>query len=251
VVQARASLLEARNARRSATDALSVLLGEPPGTGWIAMSAPDAPAVVDLDEARVVEAALTGNPDLAAARIAEDGARVEYANARHGRLPDLTLGASAGVSAALEASYGAAVEEMARGTLPFWSLGAEFSVPLANRADRGQAVAAESTLAQARIAREAAERTLAEAVRAQVRTIEAGREQVEYGSANLDYCQATLAAEKARQQEGRAIQKDVLEAEKAVREAQASLARARTEYVLALTELGRLQGRIEGLPIAP
>ncbi len=250
VVQARAALLEAENARRSATDALSVLLGEVPGTAWIAMSVPDVPVVVDLDEARVVEAALTGSPALEAVRIEEEGARVALANARHGRLPDLDLSASAGVSG-YEKSYGAALEEMASGSLPYWSIGADLSVPIGNRGDRGQVWAAEAALVQARIARERTERGLAEQVRARVRSIEAGREQVEYGTANLEYCQATLAAEKARQQEGRAIQRDVLEAERAVREAQATLARARTDYVLALVELGRLQGRIEGLPAVP
>ena len=250
VVQARSSLLEARGARHSAADALSVLLGEAPGTDWIAMSVPEAPAAVDVDEGRVVEAALAGNPGLEVARLAEEGARADLADARHGRLPDLDVTASAGLTG-FEDSYGGVMGEIASGTLPFWSVGAGLTVPLGNRADRGTLAAAGATLGGARIARESAERTLAEAVRTQVRAIEAGRESVEYAAANLEYCQTTLAAEKARQQEGRAIQKDVLEAERAVREAQAALARARTEYVLALTELGRLQGRIEGVAVGP
>ncbi|MBN1335383.1 MAG: TolC family protein [Deltaproteobacteria bacterium] len=250
VVQARASRLEAENARRQAADALSVLLGETPGVAWIAMSAPDEPAVGTLDEARVVEAARSGNPGLEAARIAEEGARVALANARHGRLPDLNLEAAAGLTG-FETSYEAAIREMASGALRYWSVGVDLTVPMGNRGDRGLVWAAESDLARARVARENAERTLAEQVRAQIRTLEAGREQVEYGTANLDYCRATLSAEKARQQEGRAIQRDVLEAERAVAEAQAGLARARTGYALALVELGRLQGRMTGVPAAP
>jgi outer membrane protein TolC len=246
VVQARRSLIEAEHSHRLASETLAQLLGSDPADLIQATSAPEPPVALSLDDARVVEASLEGNPELLVYRSSVESARVSVANAKHARLPELSLTGGVGLNG-YDPSFDEAFAEMFSGDLRFWSVGADLSVPLGNRADRGAVWQAEAALAQAQQQLEVAERSVAAQVLAQVRKVEAGLVQVELAEANLALAEATLSAEKARQREGRAIQKDVLEALRAHSNAQASLVLARTDYVLSLVELGRLQGRIEGV----
>jgi outer membrane protein TolC len=246
VVQARSALIEARHGHMAASEALAQLLGADPADPIRATSAPAAPVPLTLDDQAVVQAALEGNPELLVYRSSVDSARITLANAKHARLPELAVTGGVGVNG-YDPEFSAAFSEMFSGDLRFWSLGGELSVPLGNRADRGSVQQAEAALIQARQQLEALERVVAAQVLAQVRTVEAGLVQVELAEANVRLAQATLDAEKAKQREGRAIQKDVLEAQRALSNAQSGEAQARTDYVLALVELGRLQGRIEGV----
>jgi outer membrane protein len=246
VVQARSALIEASHAHRVASESLAQLLGSDPAELIRASSSPEPPVALSLDDGQVVDAALAGNPEILVYRSAVESAEIAVANAKHARLPELAVSAAAGVNG-YDPSFTEAFSEMFTGDLRFWSVGADFSVPLGNRADRGWVLQAEASLTQARQQLETMERYVAAQVLAQVRNVEAGLIQVELAEANLRLAQATLDAEKAKQREGRAIQKDVLEAQRALSNAQANLVLARTGYVLALVELGRLQGRIEGV----
>ncbi|MFH1462887.1 MAG: TolC family protein [Pseudomonadota bacterium] len=246
VVQAKTSLLEAEARRRAGSEALALLLGVDPQEPIAPESQPQEPVALALDDARVVEAAMAGNPSLLVYRSEVDSAEVALSNARHARLPELQLTGGAGLNG-YEPGFADAVGEMFDGKLRYWQVGADLSVPLGNRADRGRVQQAQANLAIARQQLEAMERTVAANVLIQVRAVETGRQRVELADANLRLAEATLSAEKARQREGRAIQKDVLEAQRAVSNAQGARVQARVEYALAVVELGRLQGRIEGV----
>ncbi len=246
VVQSRSALIEAEHSHRVASEALAQLLGADPAELIQAGSVPEPPVAMSLDEGRVIEAALEGNPDLLVYRSSVDSAKVAVANAKHARLPELALTGGFGVNG-YDPSFNEAFSEMFSGDLRFWSVGADLSVPLGNRADRGSVQQAEAAYTQAQQQLEVMQRSVSAQVLAQVRNVEAGLVQVELAEVNVELAEATLAAEKAKQREGRAIQKDVLEAQRAYSNAQASLVLARTDYVLALVELGRLQGRIEGV----
>ncbi len=246
VVQSRSALIEAEHAHRAASEALAQLMGGDPALQFEPSSQPEQPIALTLDDEQVVAAALEGNAELMVYRSTVDSARISLVNARHARLPELAVTGAFGMYG-YDEDFTAAVSEMASGDLPYWSVGGELSVPLGNRADRGSVMSAEVGLTEAQQSLEAMERSVAAQVLAQVRTVEAGQVKVDLAQANLDLAEQTLAAEKAKQREGRAIQKDVLEAQRSFSNAQASLVQARTEYVLAVVELGRLKGRIEGV----
>ncbi len=246
VVQARSALIEARGAHMVASEALAQLLGADPSERIVATSAPEPPVSLSLDEGRVVGAAMAGNPELLVYRSSVEEKELAVATAKRARLPDLNVGAGAGLSG-YDPSFDAAFSEMFTGDLRYWTVGADLSVPLGNRYDRGLVQQAEATLTQARETLAVMERGVAAQVLTQVRNVEAGLVQVELAEANLRLAEDTLAAEKARQREGRAIQKDVLEALRALSNAQATLVLERTNYVIALVELGRLQGNIQGV----
>ncbi len=246
VVQARSALIEAEHAQLVASESLAQLLGADPAQSLDPSSQPDKPLDLSLDDAQVVESALQGNPELLVYRSSVDSARIAVANARHARLPELSVNTAFALNG-YEPSFSDAVAEMFTGDLRFWSVGGELSVPLGNRSDKGSLLSAQAAFTEAEQALAAAERSVASQVLSQLRLVEAGKLKVELAQANLRLAQATLDAEKARQREGRAIQKDVLEAQRTLSDAQAGLVQARTDYVLAVVELGRLQGRIEGV----
>ena len=124
------------------------------------------------------------------------------------------------------------------------SIGADITVPLINRADRGGLGDKEAAAAKARIEREAIERSIDQQVRAQVRTLSSAGMSVTLAEANLRFAEETLTAQRALQNAGRAIQKDVLEAIRDVDDARVALAKARADAALALVELNRLRGSL-------
>ena len=243
VVQAESALISARNGAASAADGLLLLLGLDPGVTVSLLTAPSEPSPMTLDADAVVEGALSNNPSLAVLRLTEENAALSLSDARHARLPELTATGSYALNG-YDVSAGQATSEMFSGALPVWYLGANVSVPLGNRADRGAYLSAGASAAQARIDRETAERSVSQQVRAQVRTLESAYASVQLADANLRLAEETLAAERALQEVGRAIQKDVLEAIKTVDDARLAAAKARSDYQVAVVELEQLKGTL-------
>lgn len=243
LVQARSAQLSARNTAQSAAEALQLLVGAEPDGLVEAVTVPADPVDLDLDDEAIVAEALAKNPDLQAARQGEEGADLDLRDARHGRLPSLAAVGTYTLKG-YETSFGGAMGELARADLHDWYLGGELSTPLGNRADRGSVAQKEAALAQARISRQALERSVEQSVRAQVRAVESARLGMELARANLDLAEQTLAAERALQDAGRALQKDVLEAIRTVDDARVAVEQARADHALAVVELMRLRGAL-------
>jgi outer membrane protein TolC len=246
MIESQSNLFFAETGCSSASDALSVVLGERPSSQWTASSDPAAPVPVALDEAAIVSAALEQSPTLGSARLGVENAKADWVNRRHGLLPQLDATASYTMEG-YETSLSSAFSEMTGGALAQWYLGAEFSMPLGNRSDRGQLLAAKAALSQYENALRSAENTLVQQVRAQVRSVDGAHQQVELARKNVELAELTLSAEKARQSQGRAIERDVLDAQKTMSEARVALAKARTDYALSKVELGRLRGKIDSV----
>ncbi len=242
-VQAQQALLDSQNLTAAARDALLLALGEQPGQTLELTSNPAPPESVNIDPDGIVDAAMANNPTLLVMRLSEENSRAALADARHRRLPQLDATASYGLTG-YEAEQAAAFQEMISGDLPEWSVGANLSMPLGNRADRGTVLSTQAQLGQVKTNREALERTISQQIRAQIRTIESARTQVDLAQANLDLAEQTLAADRALLEAGRAIQRDVLESMKNVDNARVSLEKARSDHALAVVELKRLQGAL-------
>lgn len=243
VVQAESDLVTARSTERFYADTLLVLMGESPGADLALATEPAEPAPVDIDEEAVVRGALAANPTLLTYALLEDQAKEDLRDARHGRLPEVNAVGSYALNG-YESTFGDALGELMGRDLPEWTVGATVSVPLGNRVDRGAVMVAESAATSARLDREAYERTLAAAVRAQVAAIETASAQLALARANLALAERTLEAMRALQEVGRAVQKDVLEAIQGLDAARAGLESARVSYALAVVELERLKGTL-------
>lgn len=242
-VQAERSLIEAQSAHAAAQDALLLLLGETPGRDVVVLSVPEEPTALALDADAVVEQVRQGNPQLLAAHIQLDTRRAALVSARHGLLP--ALGATGSYALrGYESDLSGSFAELARGELPEWSIGAQLTMPLYNRADRGSLRQTSADVTSAEIDLVSLEGSLVQQARAQVRTLDAAARYVELSALNLRLAEETLAAERARFDEGRALQKDVIAAIKELDAARVESERARAAWQEALVALRRLEGRL-------
>lgn len=262
LVQAQQTELDTLNLDRQAANSVMLLMGEPPDAAVIPASPPGDVPEVEIDEAKVLEVARAQNLDLAIARQELETAKIVLANAKHGSLPSLEaiVGAGVGNQRCAEGSNGAGeVCEIgdaldALGSLattqgpgaaqPYLTLGGVFTVPLGNRASRGDRDAAEALVMRRQREMEDVDRQVAAAVDQGVRTLGSARQRMDLADANLRLAEQTLAAEEALAQVGRSIQKTVLEARAAVQAAKAESAKSRTDYRLAQAQLLALQGQL-------
>lgn len=247
-VQARITAMEAHQAANQAADTLLLLMGELPGQDLLpATSVGDVP-VFTIDREDAVKVALAQNLDLAVARANADGAVLESKNAKHATLPSLSvtgamnLGGSENLIAPPNAENDWVPEWAPTSSL---SLSANLSMPLGNRAGRGESQRAAASAHSRALSVEELERSIASQTALQADKLASAREKVELADVNVRLAEATLIAEEAKAEAGRTIQKDALEARAGVQRAKADAAKARTDYRIAQTELLRLQGQLE------
>ena len=244
VVQAQSALVSSGNEAKASNDRLLLVIGEQLGETVSLTTEPDSLPDTALDEEGVVAEALANNPEVAASRINEETAALDLRDAGHGRLPELNAVGGVGVESLNQETVGGATDGVVSGETAVWSIGAEMTVPLLNRADRGVLGDKQAVAARARIDREAMERSIDQQVREQVRTLSSASMSVTLAEANLRFAEETLTSQRALQNAGRAIQKDVLEAIRDVDDARVALAKARADAALALVELNRLRGAL-------
>lgn len=243
LAQAERAKLEAESAAELANDALATLVGEPLGGRIRVSSSPPTPRVLDLVEDEVVAAVLKGSTEVRIAASRVDQAKVTLGNARHALLPELGASGSFAVRG-YEESLGDSLDEMGTAKLPEWSVGANLSLPLLNRSDRGALTSAGGGLARAQSDLDAASAAVEQAARAQVRTLVSARRNVELSDLNVRLAEETLSAESARLAEGRSLQKDLIAAQRELDQARADAEKARTDWLIALVELERLKGAL-------
>jgi len=245
LVQAQQNELTAEVTAQQAGDALLLLMGEAPGQDVVPATPLGEVPPLQLDVDKAVEVAVAQNLDLAVQKAQVDKARAELTYAKEGRLPTLSGVASAGLGAQANSLGGAYSGLFGSDAFPYYSVGGQFSVPLGNRAARGQADQSEVSLHQAQLQLQDLERSVRSQVEHQVRLLQQAGRRVELADVNLRLAKETLAAEEALAKAGRAIEKDVLEARASAFQAEVDAAKARADYRLAQTELLRLQGQID------
>jgi len=258
LVQSQSMALDSYNAAEMAANAMLLVMGESPDQEIIPATQPGDVMPMELDLASATEVALAQNLDIAVARANRDTAEMQQAVSKHGRLPSLSATVSGGVSGLSNQARdinGAVTKDAsaseALGNLtgtdsqPFMSVGGNFTVPLGNRAARGEADRAGYAVYRTRSDLEELERSVVAQVEEQVRTLDSARRKVELADANLRLAEVTLKAEEALSDAGRSIQKDVLEARNEVTRTKAEATKARTDYRVALVVLRKLQGQLE------
>ena len=244
VVQAQSAFVTRQNDAQASNDQLLLVIGEPLGDTVQLTTEPSSIPETALDESAVVAEALANNPEVAASRINEESAALDLRDAKHARLPQLNANGSYGFRAQNQEEFSGASQSIVNGDLPFWSLGADVTFPLLDRAERGAYGDKSAVAAKARIEREAIERSIDQQVRAQVRVLSSANLSVTLAEANLRFAEETLASQRALQNAGRAIQKDVLESIRDVDDARVELVKAHADAAIALVELNRLKGSL-------
>jgi outer membrane protein TolC len=242
--------MDAGVAERQASDALQLLVGGQPGEPIEATTPPAEVLELPIDAAEAVRAALAQNPSLQAQRLRVDNAEQDLGDARHRMLPQLDATASYGLAgfelgtAADPTNSVATAASIFDGEQRSWSVGANLSVPMGNRAARGGLDQRGAALQRLKLDEQALARSIEQQVRAQVDTLRAGRTRVALAEANLRFAEETLNAERALQATGRTVQQNVLTAIKNVDDAKVALQQARSDHLVAIIELERLKGSL-------
>ncbi|MFT5681471.1 MAG: outer membrane protein TolC [Myxococcota bacterium] len=243
VLSAKSDLLNAQNSATSASETLLLLLGESAGGTVTLTTSPEPVVSTNFDAPAILNQAMSSNPGLLQLRVAEENAEANFENARHARLPELS-GTASYTLFGQESTLGTATSELLSGDLRQWYVGADLTVPLGNRVDRGAYEQQLSALDQARTALKAQELTVEQLVRAQLRAVNLATLQIELAEANLRAAEDTLNADRALRDAGRAIQRDVLESIRDFNNARVAVEKSRADYNLSLIELSRLRGAL-------
>ncbi len=242
VATRRQDLIVARNSADNAEDTLKAVLGFDRPEEWltrIAAAEPIATAVVDVDLAQAITAALARRPELRQLEIGLDTSDLRIELARNDRLPSLDLQAAYGYSgiggtvndttlptakSGLSDSFGQI------GDFPGWSVGLSFTMPLGN-------TAADAALAQRRFERDRAEVDLAalrqqiiHEVRVAVRALHDGAAAIDAAVASRQFATRNLEAEQTKFANGLSTNYQVLEIQEDLAQAELSELNARTVY---------------------
>jgi len=250
-VQARSAALDAHLAARRAADTLLLAMGEAPGQALLPAEKAGALALPPVDLNDTMQVALQQNLDLTLARADLDRAEAALRDARHARLPTLsaTLGAGVGAQSIADDTNPAKAGQALSGLVgsdayPYTMVRGDLSVPLGNRAARGDLQRAEAEATRARLALAAAEAQLRADVSSRVDQLASAGQRVELANSQARLAQWTLQAEEALLEAGRTLQRDVLDARAKRDQAKVDVITATTDAQLALIEVQALIGTV-------
>jgi len=201
-------------------------------------------AQLELDVQTAVDAAMQQNLELLIQRANVENAQLSLKMSKHALLPSLSATFSAGLGSQ-NTSVGKAFAGLFQDErFPNLSVGGQFSMPIGNRAARGDRRKSEAALGTQRVSLLELEQNIAVQVAQQVQVLNSARKRVELADINVQLAEQTLVAEEASAELGRAIQKDVLESRNNLDSARVEAVKSRTDYQLAIVELQRLQGQL-------
>lgn len=244
LVQARSDLLEAESLLEQTANTLLLAMGESPDQEILPATPPGEAMEFSVSVQDAVKVALAQNLDLAVARSQVELAELQERNARHALLPSLSARASGGIGAQDTSPRSAMSGLLDEDAFPYFEVSGHFSMPIGNRAARGERSRAVAEVLTRRTELEELERSIAAQVEQQVRILQSARRRMELADVNHRLARETLAAEEALAEVGRTIPKNVLEARTQVARTAAEVAKARTDYRLAQVQLLSLQGQL-------
>ena len=229
----------------------------------------DAPetAILRIDLASALNVAEDKRPELAEARarVAQRGVDVDYARdrlkpqldlvagyARRGLAGSLNpnapdagfLGVPIVVPDAIDGGFGRSLGTIAEGRFPDASIGLSLSVPVFNRAAKGDAAIAKAQKSQAEILLAQTKQRVAVEVRNAVLTLETAAQRIDAARAGRAAAQTQLTAEKDRYDVGLSTNFFVLTRQNDLATAVLTEIAALTDYRKALTDYARAAGTL-------
>ncbi len=214
-----------------------------PATAPLRAAATPAVKLRSLDPAALTAQALAQNPALLTLRRSAKVNDLDRIAAESALKPQLDFQGSFG-SLGRKLDGGDAFKEALRFSAINWSAGLTFSVPLQNRAARGQADAARLAVRRSELDIADLEAATAEAVVRTVTALRVAARRIEVTRAGVGAAQRSLEAERARFDVGRATQHELLQRQEELEVAQLREARATIDYLRAEAALEGLTGEL-------
>jgi len=236
-------LISAERAIGVAEDDLKLLLNS---DDWLTSYTPvDLPMTdpIDLNLPAILENALKNRPDIKAADLNVEAARIQEESANNKLLPNLALVGGVGLGGADE-GYGDSVSNSLGNTDNLWQIGLTFSVPLENSTAKGNVQKASAQHRKARTNTLLLRQQIKKTVRTTVRDVELVIKAIEATQKTSLATLKRLEAEQAKFQSGRSTTLDVLIAQDAYSQALSQENLTNISYAKTLAELDRIQGLV-------
>jgi outer membrane protein TolC len=236
-------LISAERAIGTAEDELKLLLNS---DRWPTTFQPtDLPATepVQLDLAAIENNALNSRPDIKAADLLAEAARLDTKRAKNDILPDLALIGGVGLAGTSD-TYGDSIDNSLRDPDNLWQVGVSFSMPLQNRIAQGNYRQAKAGYNRAVTNSELLRQQIRRAVRTTVRDVQLAIKALEATQKTSLAMQKSLEAEQAKFDSGRSTTLDVLTAQETYSQALSQQNLTKINYAGTLAELDRIQGLI-------
>ncbi len=194
----------------------------------------------------ILNNALANRPDIKAADMRTEAAKITTVSLKDRTLPSLDLFGSVGLAGS-EDDYGGALDRLSNDGDPRWQVGINFSTPLENRSAKGQYRQAKASLKRAKTQAELLRQQTRSLARQAVRDIKLSLKAIEATRKTTLASEKRLEGEQTKFEVGRATTYDVLVAQEDFSKAVADEYRAKILHVQTLAELDRIQGivRIE------
>jgi outer membrane protein len=229
-------------------------------TSLIPKDLPEMP-LIHPDLPSILKNALANRPDLKAANLVTESAKISAKKSRDDLRPDLALQGSIGTGGT-DDNYSSSLGNTIDDPDALWSVGIQYSIPLNNSLAKGQHRTAKAALRKAQTRAELLRQQIRRTVRTTVRDVNLAIKAMEASHKTTIATQKGLEAEEVKFEAGRATSLDVLVAQETYSQALSQEKRAQIVYAQALAELDRIQGlvtipteksiiRIQGLVTIP
>ena len=236
-------LISAERTIGVAEDELKLLLNS---DDWLSSYKPvDLPVTdpITLDLPAILENALKNRPDIKAADLNVEAAKIQEESANDKLLPNFVLVGGLGLGGVNE-RYGDSVSDSLSNTDNLWQVGLTFSMPLENSTAKGNVQKASAQHRKARTNTLLLRQQIKKTVRTTVRDIELVIKAIEATQKTSLATLKRLEAEQAKFQSGRSTTLDVLIAQDAYSQALSQENLTNISYAKTLAELDRIQGLI-------
>ena len=187
------------------------------------------------------EKGLNMRPDLRQAKLSLEKQGYIVRFQRNQLFPQLDLFGNYGFSGSAR-EYSGALDQFRRGSSPFYSAGAEVSIPLGNTGSRNNYKAAKAAKEQLALQLKQLEQTVLVQIENAIAVAMTSFERVKATKNASEFAEAALDAEQKKLQNGKSTSFQVLQLQKDLTAARSSEIRARADYNIALTGLAGAEG---------
>jgi len=199
------------------------------------------PVKVDADFTTSINIALENRPEVRGAILQVENSRLELASARDGLLPQVDLTGSYGINDRT-LDFDRTVRGVVDSNGDAWSIGIIGSIPIGNRAARGEHKRAKFFVRQQEQRLKQTQQMVMLSVRMAVRSIYSSYTLIESNKITRTLQEANVAAEEKRLQLGVTTSQDVLDIQEDLTEAQTQEIQSMVNYEKALIELQVSEG---------
>ncbi len=236
-------LISAERAIGLAEDRIKILLNS---DEWnISILPVDQPnvEVKEFDVETILMNTLENRPDLKAAELYSEAAKITLISAKDKTRSSLSLLGSVGLGGT-DDSYGDSLDNLTSDSDTSWQIGLAFSRPLDNSLAKGGVIQAEASFNQARTSTQILKQDIRRSVRATLRDVKLAIKAMEATKKTSFSTLKGLEAEQIKFNAGRGTTLDVLVAQESYATALSKENLAKINYAKTLAELDRIQGLI-------